>query len=139
METAIKNLYYALGEACYAMAMADGEIQVAERTLLSDILKREFSQAISNDIIETEIIFKLFSKKQTNAQTAITWALKEIKANSHYLSTDMKCHFISTMIKLADSFPPIVKNEKALLMKFIEEIIDIEEDKLLSSATSDKA
>ncbi|WP_317896950.1 hypothetical protein [Aurantibacillus circumpalustris] len=138
METAVKNLYYALGEACYAMAMADGAIQVEERTMLSDILKKEFSQSISKDIIETEIIFKLFSKDLTDTQTAMNWAIKEIKANSHYFSTDMKCHFISTIIKVADSFPPIVKKEKALLMKFIEEVIDIKEDKLLSSKTADK-
>ena len=138
METAIKNLYYALGEACYAMAMADGAIQIEERTMLTDILKKEFAQSISKDIIETEIIFKLFTKERTDAATSMNWAIKEIKANSHYFSTDLKCHFISTIIKVADSFPPIIKKEKILLMKFIEEIIELREDKLLSSSSADK-
>jgi|GEM_PF-1192248 len=139
METPLKNLYYALGEACYAMAMADGIIQVEERTQLNAILKKEFRQTASKDIIETEIIFKLLSKERADAQTSMNWALKEIKANSHYLSLDMKCHFISTIIKVAHSFPTIAPEEKKMLMYFIEGILDISEDKLLSPITADEA
>lgn len=138
METAIKNLYYALGEACYAMAMADGMIQVEERTQLNSILKKEFSQSASKDIIETEIIFKLLSKERPDAETAMDWALNEIKTNSHYFSLDMKCHFISTMIKVAHSFPTVTGDEKKMLMRFIEGVLDIREDKMLSKPTSDK-
>jgi len=138
METAVKNLYYALGEACYAMAMADGMIQVEERTQLNTILKREFSQSVSKDIIETEIIFKLLSKERADAETAMNWALHEIRANSHYLSLDMKCHFISTIIKVAHSSPVITSAEKRMLMRFIEGVLDIREDTLLSKGTSDK-
>jgi uncharacterized tellurite resistance protein B-like protein len=138
METAVKNLYYALGEACYAMAMADGTIQVEERTQLNTILKKEFSQSISKDILETEIIFKLLSNKRADAKTVMKWALSEIKANSHYFSLDMKCHFISTIIKVAHSFPKVTREEKKMLMQFIEGVIDIKEDKLLSQTTADK-
>lgn len=138
METAVKNLYYALGEACYAMAMADGTIQPEERTQLNGILKKEFSQSLSPDILETEIIFKLLAKEQADAETAMNWALNEIKINSHYLSLDLKCHFISTMIKVAHSFKTVTKEEKRMLMKFIQELIDIQEDKLLSTSTADK-
>ena len=138
METAVKNLYYALGEACYAMAMADGIIQVEERTQLNGILKKEFSQSISKDIIETEIIFKLLSKESTDASIALDWALNEIEANSHYFSLDMKCHFISTMIKVAHSFASVTKKEKIMLMRFIEGVLYIGEDKLLSESTADK-
>lgn len=138
METALKNLYYALGEACYAVAMADGEVQVEERIRLIDILKKEFSNSAAKDIIETEIIFNLLNKERTDAATAMEWAIKEIKTNSHYFSTDLKCHFISTMIKLADSSETIIAEEKKMLLYFISEVIDIHEDKLLSPPTADK-
>lgn len=138
MENPITNLYYALGEACYAMAMADGIIQVEERTQLNAILKKEFSQSSSKDIIETEIIFNLLSKERADANIAMEWALNEIKANSHYLSLDMKCHFISTMIKVAHSFPAFTEEEKKILMHFIDGVIDIREDDLFGKSTSDK-
>lgn len=93
METALKNLYYALGEACYAVAMADGEVQVEERIRLNGILKKEFSQSAAKDIIETEIIFNLLNKERTDATTAMEWAIREIKTNSHYFSTDFKMSF----------------------------------------------
>ncbi|PBQ34596.1 hypothetical protein CNR22_23405 [Sphingobacteriaceae bacterium] len=138
METALKNLYYALGEACYAVAMADGEVQVEERIRLTEILKKEFSQSAAKDIVETEIIFALLNKERTDAGTAMDWAINEIKTNSHYFSTDLKCHFISTMIKVADSSKSVGSEEKAMLMRFINEVIDIHEDKLLSPPTADK-
>lgn len=138
MDDPIRNLYYALGEACYAIAMSDGRVQVEERTQLNAILKKEFSRSVSKDIVETEIIFSLLNKEQVNAKTALNWSIKEIKANSHYFSTDMKCHFISTIIKVADSFTPVTEEEKKMLLSFIAEIIDIQEDKVLSPPTSDK-
>ena len=139
MENPIRNLYYALGEACYAIAMSDGVVQVEERMQLNAILKKEFSQSVSKDLVETEIIFNLLNKEQVNAKTALNWSIKEIKANSHYFSTDMKCHFISTIIKVADSFAPVTEEEKKMLLSFISEIIDIREDKVLSPPTSDKS
>ena len=138
MEHPISNLYYALGEACYAIAISDGEVQLEEKNKLGDILKKEFSQSIGRNIDETSIIFQILNKEKSNAQTAMEWAVKEIKTNGHYLSTDLKCHFISTMIKVADSFAPITSEEKKMLLNFISEIIDLHEDKLLSKDTRDK-
>lgn len=138
MENPVKNLYYALGEACYAIAMSDGIIQVEERTKLEGILKKEFSKSLSKDLNETEIVFQLLNKERMDAKTAMQWAIKEIKANAHYLSTDLKCHFISTIIKVADSFTPVTQEEKKMLLSFISEIVDLREDGILSPQTADK-
>lgn len=138
MENPVKNLYYALGEACYAIAMSDGLVQVEERTKLNGILKSEFGRSVSKDINETEIIFQLLNKERSDAKTAMDWAINQIKVNGHYLSTDLKCHFISTIIKVADSFAPVTQEEKKMLLSFISEIVDIHEDNLLSANTADK-
>lgn len=138
MENPISNLYYALGEACYAIALSDGIVQLDEKNKFTDILKKEFANSEVQDIDQTSIIFQILNKEQVKAQTAMEWAIKEIKTNSHYLSTDLKCHFISTIIKVADSFAPIAKEEKKMLLDFITEVVDIKEDKLLSSSTANK-
>lgn len=138
MKNPISNLYYALGEACYAIAIADGVVQVEERNKLSEILKKEFAHTTAQDIDETEIIFQILNKERANAKMAMTWAIKEIKTNAHYLSTDLKCHFISTIIKVADSFAPITQEEKKMLLSFISEVVDIQEDKMLSASSADK-
>jgi uncharacterized tellurite resistance protein B-like protein len=138
MENPVRNLYYALGEACYAIAMSDGAVQAEERIKLTEILKKEFSKTISNETEETEIIFHILKKEGASGKTAFNWAIKELAANSHYLSADLKCHFISTLIKVAGSFPPITGAEKDMLLEFISRILDIKEDLVLSQSTSDK-
>jgi len=138
MENPISNLYYALGEACYAIAFSDGSIQLEEKNKLSEILKKEFANSETKDIDETSIIFQILNKERISSETAMNWAINTIKINSHYLSTDLKCHFISTIIKVADSFSPITKDEKKMLLAFISEVVDINEDKLLSKPTFDK-
>lgn len=138
MKNPISNLYYALGEACYAIAIADGVVQVEERNKLSEILKKEFAHSGAKDIGETEIIFQILNKERANAKMAMSWAIKEINTNAHYLSTDLKCHFISTIIKVADSFAPITLEEKKMLLAFISEVVDIQEDKMLSASSTDK-
>lgn len=138
MENPISNLYYALGEACYAIAISDGNVQLEEKNKLSSILSKEFANSEGQDIDETSIIFQILNKEKVSAETAMAWAINEIKTNSHYLSTDLKCHFISTIIKVADSFAPITKEEKKLLLTFISEVVDMNEDQLLSKPSSDK-
>ncbi len=138
MENPISNLYYALGEACYAIAISDGNVQLEEKNKLTSILSKEFANSEGQDIDETSIIFQILNKEKVSAETAMDWAINEIKTNSHYLSTDLKCHFISTIIKVADSFAPITKEEKKLLLAFITEVVDIKEDPLLSKPSSDK-
>lgn len=138
IENPVRNLYYALGEACYAIAMCDGAVQAEERNKLSGILKKEFSHALSKETDEAEIIFHILNKKRTSAQTAFDWAISELKTNGHYLSSDLKCHFISTLIKVAASFSPVTESEKNMLLEFISKILDIQEDMILSAPTADK-
>lgn len=138
MENPVRNLYYALGEACYAIAISDGAIQMEERSKLSEILKKEFSKTLANETDETEIIFHILNKERASGKTAFNWAIGELKTNSHYLSSDLKCHFISTLIKVAGSFAPVTEAEKNILLEFISKILDIKEDIVLSAPTADK-
>jgi tellurite resistance protein len=59
--TPIQNLYMALGEAAYAVAMADGKVQNEEHEKFERILKAEFSKH-GLDFDYAEIIFKVLKK-----------------------------------------------------------------------------
>ena len=58
MENPISNLYYALGEACFAIALSDGKIQEEEKNKLEGILKKEFAQSTSKDIDSTTLFLR---------------------------------------------------------------------------------
>ncbi|MCX6312463.1 MAG: hypothetical protein NT084_12600 [Bacteroidetes bacterium] len=132
--TPIERLYYALGEAAYAIAQADGKIQQEEKNKLQAILEEEFrTHKAGFDI--TEIIFHILQKEGMDSETAYEWALKEMKLNSQYVSENLKNHFIGVMKKVAAAFPPITRAERELIDDFIYQIKFIKGDSVFSSQT----
>jgi uncharacterized tellurite resistance protein B-like protein len=130
--TNIENLYYALGEIVYAMAMTDGQIQKEEKDKLHTILVEEFSKKNPN-INVTEIVFRIFQRDRTDAKTAYDWAMKELKLNSHYLSEEMKQHFYNVLQNVANAFPPVDKVEHELRLNFMNEMKSVIGDPVFSN------
>src|SRR5688500_20308943 len=87
--TPTENLYYALGEVAYAVAMSDGRIQKDEVNKLHGILLTELSIGDETQNI-ADIIFHVLNKDHVDAQTAYESGMKQIWLNSHYLSPDLK-------------------------------------------------
>lgn len=117
----IHSLFYALGEFAYAIALADGKIQAEEKEKLHTILKQEFENEQEYDL--SEIIFDILKKDvMGNVETVYSWALKEMKLNSHYLSPEMKEKFIRTLKRVAEAFPPQTMEETTIIEKFKQDI-----------------
>lgn len=132
--TPVETLYMALGEVAYAIASADGKIQKEEKNKLHSILKEEFNNhGLSFD--SSEIIFHILQKPDTDSKTAYEWALKNIQLNSHYVSESLKKKFISVIKKVAESFPPITKEERALIDDFIYRLKNVKGDPVFSKET----
>lgn len=132
----VEQLYYALGELCYALAWARGEgkIQKGEKERLHVILEAEFKT--HKALIEpTEIIFQILQKEGMDAKTAYVWAIKEMSLNSHYISENLKTHFLSVIRKVAEAFPPITEDEQVLLDDFIVRLKDMKGDPVFSHYT----
>ncbi len=125
--TPIQNLYLALGEAAYAVAMADGGVQKEEQQKFERVLKAEFSKH-SLDFDYAEIIFKVLKKDVMDSQTAYTWCLREMRLNSQYVSESMKKKFIAVIKEVAAAFPPITPQERVYIDDFIYQLKSINGD-----------
>jgi tellurite resistance protein len=123
----VQNLYYALGEACYAIAKVDGSVQSEESNKLRGILEKEFAKN-GKDFDYAEIIFEILRKDSLDPETAFEWALNHIRVNSHYLSEEMKDHFESVLVAVAEAFPPATDEEMEMIRKFKRAIRDIKGD-----------
>lgn len=130
----IENLYMALGEVVYAIAATDGKIQREEKEKLHGILKSEFDGHTLN-FEPSEIMFSVLQKPITNSKTAYEWALKNIRLNSHYVSENLKHKFIAVVKKVAEAFPPITKDERALIDDFIYQLKSVKGDPIFSKET----
>lgn len=122
-----ENLYYAMGEVAYAVAMADGRIQKDETKKLHDILSAELSP-MNEGIDIAEIIFQVLNKDLTDAETAYEAALHQIKLYSHYVSPEMKLNFLHVAEKVSKAFPPALRAEKKMIARFREDIANVHGD-----------
>lgn len=123
-----QNLFYALGEFAYAIALADGKIQQQEKQALRNILIEEFKDN-GKEYDFTEIVFEVLRKDEIgNIETTYNLALKELKLNSHYLSPEMKEKFVRILQKVADAFPPATLKEVAIIEKFKRDISALKGD-----------
>lgn len=111
--TPVEGLYYALGEVAYAVAHADGKVQLEE--------KEEFQEIIENGVQEkdygfevSEIIFKMLEKAKASTEEAYNSALNMIRLNSHYLSPKLKDKFIRVVERIASVYPAANKEENIL-------------------------
>ncbi len=130
----IEQLYYALGELCYAIAKVNGKIQKEEKDQLHRILLSEF-RGHESLIDPTEIVFHILQKEGMDSKTAFDWALHEMKLNSQYLSEKLKSHFISVIGKVAEAFPPVTEEERMLISEIISQLKDIQGDPVFSHLT----
>lgn len=125
--TPTENLYYALGEMIYALAAADGEIQKAEKDNLHDILSKEFLPGQPPTAV-SEIIFRIFQKDHLSVQDAFERGKRQFELNSHYLSPEMKVHFIKVMQQVAHAYPPVTSEEQRVLNDFQAFLTKLEGD-----------
>lgn len=125
--TSLQNLHYAIGQLAYAIARVDGSVQSQERQKFHDIVAAEL-RCKDHDFNISDIIFRLLDKDKIDPETAYSWAMKEIKLNSHYLSPQLKKTFIRVIEKIAKAYPPITDEEKNIIEKFKNDMEPIHGD-----------
>ena len=130
----IEQLYYALGELCYAIDKADRKIEKEEKDKLHRILVTEFKDHESL-INPAEIVFHILQKESMDSKTAYEWALHELKLNSQYLSEKLKAHFRSVIAKVAEAFPAVTGEGNALVSDAINQLNAIQGDPVFSRLT----
>ncbi len=133
--TPVESLYFAIGQLAYAVAFSDGEVQKEEREKFQAIVTEGLKdRRAAYDV--SDIIFQILERDKVYSHTAYEWALKEVKANSHYLSPDLKATFVTVMEKVAAAFPPITLAEFRMLQNFKKELSSVEGDPVYYNASS---
>ena len=125
--TPLQNLYYAIGEMAYAIAISDGEVQKAERLEVAGLLREELEKG-SQGFDISGIIFNILDKQQASLEQACESAIREVKLNSHYLSPEMKDSFLSLIHRVAEAYPPVTIEERAMIDKFRNELAALHGD-----------
>jgi uncharacterized tellurite resistance protein B-like protein len=121
MMTSIESLHDAIGMLAYAVAFADGKVQLQERKKWEAIVAAELRMKdVHFDI--ADISFKLMARDKMDVKSVYDWAMKEIRLNSHYLSPELKETFIKIMEKMARAYPPVTVEEQSLIDRFREDI-----------------
>jgi len=118
----VERLYYALGELAYAVAKADGKVNLEERRKLHDIVVKE-SKCHNHNLNISEIIFHIHQKERIfNEEDLYKSAMKEIKICSNYLTDDMKAEFVAVLDKVARAFDSITAGERDIIERFRKDI-----------------
>lgn len=123
----VENLHYAIGQLAFAVAFTDGKIQKEEREKFQEIVAEELSHK-DHGFDVSDIVFQIMGKDKMDSNTTYDWAMKEIKANSHYLSPELKQKFIKVMEKVASAYPPITTDESSIITRFKKDIEPIHGD-----------
>jgi uncharacterized tellurite resistance protein B-like protein len=117
-----QNLYYALGIFAYAVAKADGTVQLEERNELHKIVQEEIDHDM--DFTYVEIIFKILQKDKAGFEEVHQWALDALEKGKYYLTEKIKAQFVTVLKRVADAFPPKEQAEHDLINTLIREIND---------------
>lgn len=124
MLTGKENIYYALGEMAYAVAMADGKVQTAEREKIHRIVLEQMKHH-DLDFDLTEIIFHVLKKDDTDVETSYKWAMSTFEEYRQYLTKDLVVDFIAVVEKVALAFNSYTKDEKKIVERFRKELGDL--------------
>ena len=117
-----QNLYYALGIFSYAVAKADGTVQLEEKEELQKIVAEEIDHDI--DFQYVDIIFQILQKDKPGFKDVHQWALDALERGKYHLTEDIKNQFINVLKRVAAAFPPKSEEEHELINIFIQEIRD---------------
>lgn len=122
----VENLYYAIGQAAFAMAMADGRIQKEERQRLCELVTERLNGDYRANV--GSIIFQVLDKEHASPGSAFDSAIRHLKLYSHYLSPGLKQEFHRVMLEVAKAYPPVTIEEKSLLDQFLCELNSLKGD-----------
>jgi uncharacterized tellurite resistance protein B-like protein len=126
--TPLENLHIAIGELAFAVARADGAVQPEELKKFNAIVAAEL-RCKHYDFEISDIIFQVLQRDEfIDTATTYSWAMKEIRLNSHYLSPGLKQTFIKVIEKVAKAFPPVTVEEMDIVEKFKNDIAPLHGD-----------
>ena len=120
--TGKERMYFGLGLAAFAVAKADGKIDLEERNKLHDIVTTSLN-CQDEGINISEIIFHVLGKHDNfEIENLYNLAIKELTEYKRYLTADMRSDFPAILEKVARSSEPVTAEEHQLIERFRNDI-----------------
>lgn len=118
-----QNIHIAMGSLAYAIAKADGIIQIEEKNTIKKLALEEFEV----EDMDSEWIEKMFNKLEKDNITiedAYNYAMDTLESNRFEFDFDlvMKNKCIKFMNRIADSFADSSIAEQAIIQKFNSDV-----------------
>jgi tellurite resistance protein len=124
-----KEFYIGFGRLLYAIAKADGYIQMTEYAEFADIVSTELHPLEEKFNFEssfkTLFEFKDLSDKDVDVDEAFTQFTDFLKANKDEVDAEMKQLCLNAAQKVAESYAGVDENEQALLDRLKTELDNI--------------
>lgn len=122
-----QQLYSALGQVAYAIAMADGEAQIEEKEKFHQIIT-EAAQKYDKDFDFADVMFQLMDQDHMDVETAYDWAIKQFKLGSNRLTDELKNNIIKILIDVAKAYPPVEIEEMDILERIQKDLDEIQDN-----------
>ncbi len=123
-----QQLYSALGQVAYAIAMADGEAQREEKDQFHKIIL-EAGKKYDQDFDFADTMFQILDREHMDVETAYEWAIHQFNLGSNRLTDDLKGKIIAILEEVARAYPPVVIQEMKILDR-IKTDLDLIQDEL---------
>ena len=124
-----KAFYIQYGKVCYAMSMADGEIQDQEKEILRTVVKENLAvletsedEYGSNLAYYTLFSFEQEEEQRENLRVAMASFLDWLHTHRIQLSEEVKNALVKVLKKIAQSYGRFTKTEQEVLTTFIDEL-----------------
>ncbi len=115
-------LFQALAELAYSISLADGEMQPEEKEVFINLIEQEFK----NDSWWAINRFKLLeTQERKNIEQCYQFAIFAIRTNRSDFSEDLRNKFLNIITKVAESSDGLDANEKKLIERFKNDVVNI--------------
>ena len=115
-----------MGSLAYAIAKADGQIQMEEKEVIKKLAQKEFEI----EDVDTEWIDQMFRKLENDnvsLEDAYQYAIDTLRANKYEFDFDLsiknKC--INFMGRIADGFQEKTNSEQSIIDRFRNDIVGL--------------
>ncbi len=118
-----QNIHIAMGSLAYAIAKADGVIQLEEIATIKKLALEEFEvEDVDSEWIEK--MFKKLERDNITIEDAYNYAIDTLEANRYDFDFDlvMKNKCIKFMSRIADAFADTSLAEQAIIEKFNQDV-----------------
>lgn len=116
-----EGLFYGLGLIAYAVAKADGVVQVSEKKELHELIST-WSEDLEVNFDVTEIVFSIVNKQNQSSEQGYELGMKYIERGKEFLTVRLEELFIYLIQDVSRAFHKASIQENELVTRFSNDL-----------------